>query len=72
MSALPEAEKKTPERSSTIYTAADGIWRVAIRLNNGQHCITDPTKYASEASATLAAIRSHHAKPSLNYMAVRA
>ena len=56
----------------TFHTAPNGDWRVAVLLNNGRVCITDKTKYANEATATLAAIAAHRAKPFMNFVAVRA
>mgnify|MGYP000930807707 CR=1 FL=1 len=56
----------------THYTTQNGEWRVAVLLDDDRICITDPAKYASEATATLAAIAAHHAKPFMNYVAVKA
>lgn len=55
-----------------IFTAANGNWRVGVLASDGQVYITDPDRYASEATATLAAIRAHAAKPFMNYTVVRA
>lgn len=60
------------EWKPTPCTAANGAWRVAVLLADDRVCVTDPSKYASEASATLAAIAAHNAKPFINYVAVRA
>lgn len=55
----------------TFHTAPNGEWRVAVRLADDRVSITDPYKYANEATATLAAIAAHRAKPFMNYVAVR-
>jgi uncharacterized protein YegP (UPF0339 family) len=53
-----------------LYTAPDGKWRVAVLLKNNQTAITDPSKYASQASATLAALAAKHAKPFMDFIVV--
>ena len=55
----------------TIFTAANGNWRVAILTTDNRTVVTDPNRYASEAAATLAAKRSHHDKPFINFIVVR-
>lgn len=63
----------TAEKSSFhFHTADDGNWRVAVLLADDRISITDPSKYANEATATLAAIAAHRAKPFMNFVAVRA
>jgi uncharacterized protein YegP (UPF0339 family) len=57
---------------TTLYTAKDGEWRVGVRTQTGAVAITDPNKYASEASAFLAAKQAHEAKPFMSYSVVRA
>lgn len=60
------------EWTTTFHTAPNGEWRVAVLLKDDRVCITDKTKYANEATATLAAIAAHRAKPFMNFVAVRA
>lgn len=73
-SALIEARKRTVSEALNqfnFHTSLNGAWRVAVRLDDDRVCITDPSKYANEATATLAAIAAHNAKPFMNYVAVR-
>lgn len=61
------------EYQPTIYTAKDGAWIVGTRMGNGQIAtIQGDTRYASEATATLAAIRQKQARPNMNFAVVRA
>lgn len=56
----------------TFHAAPNGDWRVAVLLGDDRVCITDKTKYANEATVTLAAIAAHRAKPFMKFVAVRA
>lgn len=60
------------EWTPTFHTAPNGAWRVAVRLSDDRICITDKTKYANEATATLAALANKRAKPFMNFVAVLA
>ncbi len=55
----------------TLYTSQNGKYRVAALMADGRKVITDPAKYSSEATATLAAIKHHNDKPFINYVVVR-
>lgn len=61
------------EYEPTIYTARDGNWMVGVRMNNDQIAtVRDGTRYANEASATMAAIKQHRERPHMNFAVVRA
>ena len=61
------------EYEPTIYTAKDGAWIVGTRLANGQIAtVKGDTRYASEATATLAAIAQKRARPHMNFAVVAA
>lgn len=55
-----------------LFTIKNGQFRVAALLANGSSAVTDPNRYASEASATLAAKKAHFEKPFINYVVVQA
>lgn len=59
-------------KGHTIFTSQDGQWAVGALMSDGKVAVYASTKYASEASATLAVKRFHHEKPSINYVVVRA
>lgn len=58
---------------NTIFTAANGAWMVGTRMENDQIAVVrGDVRYASEASATLAAIAAKRARPHMNFAVVRA
>lgn len=56
----------------TIFEAKDGAWMVGVAMADGSIAITNSTRYASEATATLEAKRRHYEKPFMNFAVVRA
>lgn len=56
----------------SIYTAADGAWKVVTMLANGSEASYDALRFTSEATATLYALKCHEAKPQMNYAVRRA
>jgi hypothetical protein len=55
----------------TLFTDAQGQFRVAVLLRDGTTAVTDPNRYVSEATATLAAKKAHSERPHMNYVVVR-
>jgi hypothetical protein len=55
----------------TVFTVSTGGFQVAVLGSDGAVYVTDKTRYASEATATLAAKAFHQQKPFMNFIVVR-
>jgi hypothetical protein len=68
---LEQGDMQMTYREHHIFTVLTGGYQVAVLGSDGRAYVTDRTRYANEATATIAAKMFHNQKPFMNFIVVR-